>query len=98
MRAGGIGLIFARTRDSELNQGGCDGSYEQHEQSGEAAPSAVVTFTAAVAAEDHGPLSHAGQHGDCARERGGYRTDQDVAVVDVAKLVSKHAFELFVIQ
>src|SRR5579863_10776429 len=50
VRAGGVGLIFARTRNSKLNQAGGDGGDEQHKERGQASAVAAIAITASVAA------------------------------------------------
>src|ERR1700689_1593838 len=66
---------------------------DQHEKTGQS--SSVAAVAASVAAEDHGPAAHAGEHRDCAGERGGDGADQEGAVVDVAGFVGEDAFLLF---
>ena len=59
LRAGSVSLVFARTRDSKLNQGRSNGSEDQHQQGGEAA--AAVAIIAA-----HPRLQRAKPNSPCA--------------------------------
>src|SRR5436190_12560267 len=94
MRSGFVGLVFARSRDCQLNQHGGDGSEKEHQQSAKASAAIVaVTF---VSAKDHSPARNLGEVGDSSGDGGRNRTDQDVAIANVAEFVGQYAFEFFV--
>src|SRR5579884_1113531 len=82
--AGLIGLVFARTRNSELDEHRRKRRKEQHCQGAEAAATSFLTIIA-VAAEDHSPAGDLREISDCAGDRSGNRADQDVAIADMAE-------------
>ena len=99
VRSGIVGSVFARTRNGELNQHRGEWRENNHGDGRDASASAALFAVASAhAAEDHSPLGNVGQESDCPRERGRDRTDQDVAIADVAEFVGDHALEFVVIE
>ncbi len=98
MRAGGIGLVFARARNGHLDEHCGNGSEDHHGQRAEDAASAIAIAVAAAAAEHGGPSGHARQDGDGSGKGGGNGADEDVAVADMAEFVRQHAFQFVVVE
>lgn len=92
----GVGEVFARAGDGELDQrrrdGREDGEHDGHER---VAAASFAVFAAAAHAEDGGELHEVGDGHDGRGHDPGDRLDQDVAVGDVRDFMSKHALELF---
>ena len=89
----GVGREFARPRDRHLNQHRGN-RREDHHRKERNRIGPRLALVAAAAAEHAGIHRHARQHHD--RRGNGRRdgADQDVAVLDVGKLVRNDAFEL----
>ena len=92
MRAGGVGLIFAGTRNRKLDQHGGNWSQNEHEKSTDAAAAAFVPVASAK------EQSEARQKRDSASNCGCDRADQNVAVTHMAKLMGQDAGEFFIVE
>ena len=90
VRAGGIRLIFARTRHGKLDQHGRNRAEDEHQQRTHSPAATLI----AIPEEK----SKAGQIRNRAGNGGCNRTDQDVAVIHVTQFMRQHTLKFLVIQ
>ena len=93
LAAGLVSHILAGAGYSHLNQHSCQRCQNHHKNTGNRVAAFAVLVTAA--SEEHAPLSNRGNR---ACHRSSNRAYQNIAVLNVAQLMAKHACQLFLRQ
>src|SRR3989338_6316934 len=94
LRPGGVGQELSRPRNGHLNHHRRYRRQYRHQNHSEDSPSPLFVPIAPADPEDGRPARHVGKHHHHPGERGSNSSNENIAVLDVRKLMGDHPFQL----